>query len=94
MITSTTLSSLVGLALSLVFSYVPGLKDKFNELESGQKQAVMGVLLVASAGAVFGLSCAGVVDSVTCDKAGAVGLVEVLVAALVANQSTYLLTKK
>jgi len=32
--------------------------------------------------------------AVVCDKAGAVGLLKVLIAALIANQSAFLLTKR
>jgi hypothetical protein len=89
------LASIAGVVLSLAFSYVPGVKGWFEELAKGQKQALMGGLLIVVAGASFGLSCAGVVDvGVACTQTGAIGLVEVLVSALVANQGTYLITRK
>ena len=88
------LASVFGVVLSLFFSYVPGVKAWFDALTKAQKQAFMGVGLVLVAGATFGLSCAGLVDvGVTCDQAGALGLVNVLIAALIANQSTYLITR-
>jgi len=41
------------------------------------------------------VACTGVYDiGVACTQAGAIGLVETLIAALVANQSTYLITRK
>ena len=52
------------------------------------------IVIIVVAGAAFGLSCGGVLDSVTCDKAGALGLVSALIAALVANQATYLISPK
>jgi len=89
------LASVTGILLSLLFSYVPGIKDWFESLAASNKQALMGLLLLSVSGAVFGLSCAGLVDvGVVCDKAGALGMVSVFVAALIANQSMYLLTKK
>ena len=88
------LSSGVGIALTLAFSYIPGLRAKFESLPAAQKQAVMGGLLVLGAAAVFGAACLGLIDSVACTEAGAVGLARVLLAALVANQSVYHLTKR
>jgi len=54
----------------------------------------MGALLIAVAGTVFGLSCSGIISAVSCSQAGAIGLVNVLINALIANQSTYLITRK
>jgi hypothetical protein len=89
------LASIAGIVFSLAFSYIPGLKDKFDDLTAGYKQLTMGITLLVVSLAVFGLSCAGLVDvGVTCDQAGAMGLVSVFIAALIANQSTYLITKR
>ena len=87
------LAAIVGIVLSLVFSYVPGLSDRFATITPTQKRLVMGLLLIVVAGAVFGLSCSNLVASVTCDKQGALGLVNILIMALIANQSVYQLTK-
>lgn len=92
--TSETLGSIVGVLLSLGFSYIPGLQTYFDGLSREAKQATMGVVLVVAAVGVFALSCFNVLDSVSCTKDGAFGLVKVLIAALVANQGTYLLTRK
>lgn len=91
---SELLVSIAGVVLSLLFSYVPGVSDWFEELERKYKQSLMGVLLILVAGAVFGLSCAGLVDYVVCDQAGALGLVGLLIEALIANQGMYLITRK
>jgi hypothetical protein len=95
---ATALAALAGLILSLVFSYVPGIKDWFEAQSMGMKQAIMGGLLVVIALVVFGLSCAGLGASlgigVECSVAGAYGFLQVLIAALVANQSIYLITRK
>ncbi len=95
---ASQLSVVVGIGLSLGFSYIPGLKGWFDALESQKKQMVMGASLVVGAGVVFGLACAnlgaGMGISVACTKEGAIGFGQVLVQALIANQSVYLITKK
>ena len=53
----------------------------------------MGGLLVLVAASVFGLSCVGLDVDVTCDLDGVFGLLKLLLAALVANQSVYQATK-
>ena len=85
------LAALAGVILSLAFAYVPGLSNWYNALEGTYKRLVMAALLVAVAAGAFGLSCAAIVLSVTCDKAGALGLLSAVLAALVANQATYVL---
>ena len=87
------LGSVSGVLLSLVFSYVPGLSEWFGALAAKNKQAVMGGLLILVALGAFGLSCAGVDASFACTKDGAIASVKVLISALVANQSTYTITK-
>ena len=83
-----------GVALSLLFSYVPKVKDWFGALESDYKRLVMlGALLLSAAG-VMGLSCAGWYDLVTCDQAGIKQLIEVFILAAIANQGAYMLTPK
>lgn len=89
--TSNQLAEFAGIVLSLAFSYVPGLREKYDALDGSYKRLVMlGALALVAAG-VFGLSCWGIMDSVTCTKTGAIGLFEAFVAAAIANQATYLL---
>ena len=91
---SELLASIAGIVLSLVFSYIPGIKQWFENLSPAVKQAVMGGLLLVVAAAIFGLSCLGIEVGVSCSAEGALGLLRLLIAALVANQSVYLITKK
>jgi hypothetical protein len=88
------LSLVSGVALSLLFSYVPKVKDWFGALESDYKRLVMLGALLLSAAAVMGLSCAGWYDLVSCDQAGIKQLVEVFILAAIANQGAYMLTPK
>lgn len=88
------LGAFSGVILSLLFSYVPGLSDKFNALEATKKSLVMaGLLLLVAAGALA-LSCANIVVTVECTQAGLLALINVYIAALVANQAAYLISPK
>lgn len=93
MITSELLSSLAGILLSLLTAYVPGFNTWFDTLNGAHKRLVMlGMLAAASLGAV-GLSCVGWFDPVvTCDQPGFEMVITAFILAMVANQSTYLIT--
>ena len=90
---SQTLSALAGVILSLAFSYLPGVTPWYEALGKTYKKLVMGVMILAVAGAAFALSCGDIVAYTTCDKQGVVALVESVLAALVANQAAYKLSK-
>jgi hypothetical protein len=88
------LSAVAGIALSLGFSYIPGVKGAFGALTGDWKRVVMLIMLAVVAGAVYGLSCGEIINTVTCDQAGAMVMVEAFVLALIANQSAYTITPK
>jgi hypothetical protein len=89
------LSLVVGLLLSLLFSYVPGFKGRFEALATETKRLVMAGLLVLVAVGSYGVACWNILDvGVSCDQPGIVGLVTAFIAALVANQATYLISPK
>lgn len=90
-ITPEFLAMVAGAVLSLAFSYIPGLKSLYDPLSGVWKRVVMAGLLLVVALVLFGLGCAGIVGGVSCDKSGVIQLVSVFIAALMANQSTYLL---
>lgn len=92
--TAELLSAIAGILLSLAFSYIPGISDWFDQLDPTRKRLVMASLLFVTALGTFGLSCAGLIDATSCTQAGAWSLVNAFVAALVANQATYLITPK
>lgn len=95
-VTPEFLSAVVAVLASLFFAYVPGIKQKYATLADEWKAAVMAILLFVIAGATFAIGCAQLLPElqVTCDRGGAVGLIYALVAALTANQATYLLAVK
>ena len=59
--------------------------------DSKVKAQIMGGLLLVVALGVFGLSCANVYPLVECSQAGAKELFGLLITALIANQSTFVL---
>ncbi|MBW1994511.1 MAG: hypothetical protein JRI77_08680 [Deltaproteobacteria bacterium] len=94
--TPEILTAVASIVLSLLFSYVPGLNTWYAQLAKEFKQLAMLGLLVVT-GVTFGLACAGVLYdlfgmAVTCDQAGALGLVRALIFAIVANQGVYKLS--
>jgi hypothetical protein len=88
-----SLSLIAGAALSLAFSYLPGLHERFAALDPTRKRLVLLGLLVLSAAGVYGLSCLGwglrwgLV--LTCDRDGLAGLLEQLLLAVIASQGVY-----
>lgn len=101
-LTPEQLGILAGAVLSLLFSYVPGLKLWYAMLgvnpdgsddEGVRKRLVMAGISLLVALAVFGLACGQVITSgVTCDRAGVVQLTFVYVSVLIGNQSIYAIT--
>ena len=96
--TPESLAAISAVILSLLFSYLPGLSTWYGNLTAAVKQAIMGVLLIVIAVVIYLMACAGFASdfnlSIACTRAGAVELLNVLIAALVANQATYVITKK
>jgi len=94
--TAEQLALYAGVVLSLAFSYVPKLSDWFAKLEATTKRLAMAGLLLVVAGAVVGLACSGFgADlglTVSCDRAGIVGVINAFILALIANQATYALS--
>ena len=86
------LASILGVILSAFFDYFPGVRGWFAGLAGDRKRLIMLAGLAIVAGAVYGLNCAGwiVAAGLTCDSGGAVTIVNAFVAALLANQTAYL----
>jgi hypothetical protein len=90
--TAEQLSSIAGVILSLCMSYIPGVSDWYQKLSPVAKRAIMAALIIFVAAASYALSCAGVVKWVNCSNNGVGGLVSSVIAALVANQATHLIS--
>ena len=94
--TGSTLAALAASLLSLLFSYIPGFKTWYSPLDPYAKRLIMLALVVAVSLGAFSFACAGLADvfsvKVTCDSFVAWGLVRAVIAAISANQATYLIT--
>ena len=97
-ITAEILAGIAGAVLSLCFSYIPGLSKKWDGLQAEVKRLVMLALLIVVACVAYALACAGwaadVGLPVVCDRQGGVALVMALLSAIMANQSTYQISKR
>jgi hypothetical protein len=95
-LTPQLLTEIAGVVLSLAFSYLPGLKERFEKLDPNSKRLVMLGLLVAACVVVMLLACGNVWNGLglVCTQAGVVELVELLIRAAIANQAAYLLSPK
>lgn len=83
------LVAIAGVIISMLFEYLPKLHDWYNaQPDNYQRLMMLGLMLAAALGA-YGLSCAGVVDAWACDKGGLLSMIKVFLAAVIANQATY-----
>ena len=92
-----TLTLVAGSVLSLIFTFIPKLNTWYAALPRRSKEIVMFCLVVAVGAGSFVLACKGQSSvlglSLTCDVAGAVGLVKAILLTLAANQATYMITR-
>lgn len=98
--TPETLALFAGSLLSILFSVVPILKPWYEGLTGLSKRLVMaGVLLLASV-VIYAAACLSFLNiilpgaSITCTEEGIWSLAQVFLLAVVANQATFILTKK
>ena len=93
--TSQQLAGLAGVALALVFAYLPGVKQWFDGKSAEWKALTIGIAIVAVGVAAFLLNCVQVVTlQMACTREGVGDLLTTIIAALVASQSTYLIGVK
>lgn len=85
------LAMVAGAILSLGLSYIPGLNSWYAGLAEDVKKFIMLVLLAVASIGVLAVSCAPLLGMVfvECTTAGAVQVLVVFIAALIANQSVH-----
>ena len=89
-----SLLALLGVIVSLVFSYFPGLRVLFAAQSSEWKSGIMIGMLAVLTAILFGMGCAGSIHTgLACDQTGVWRAVSAFIAALVANQGTWQATK-
>lgn len=88
---ANVVAGVAGILLSLIFGYVPGLREWYEALGAVRKAQVMAGLLLLAAIGLYLAACYTPWAAVECTKAGFWQLVEMFIAALIANQATYTL---
>lgn len=92
-LSSEMLVGIAGVALSLLFSYIPGLRTWYAGLVAEVKQLIMLGLVVAVSGAIFALGCYDIISTgIACDRYGVISLVWMVVLGLTSNQAAYMIT--
>lgn len=92
-VSSELIVSIAGIVLSLLFSYIPGLRTWYAALITETKQLIMLGLLILVTAAIYALGCYGILDTgIVCGKEGIIALVQMLVYGLVSNQAAYLIS--
>ena len=87
------LVGIAGVTLSLLFSYIPGLRTWYAALIDETKKLLMLGMIVLVSGAIFGLGCYGILSTgIACDKYGIISLVWMIVLGLTSNQAAYMIT--
>jgi len=88
-----TISTLAGILLSLVFSYIPGASTWYEKFTAQQKSLLMLLFLALACVVIFVASCLGFLTQLACTADGAKSLIPLFISAMIANQSTYQITK-
>jgi hypothetical protein len=95
--TPELLASIAAILLSLAASYLPWFAPWYQGLDSVLKRLLMLVLLATISITAYALACAGLAPhlslALTCDSSGALDLFRTFLAALLANQATYQISK-
>ena len=86
---SFNIGAVAGVILSLLFKYVPGLSDWYENQDSQFKELFMLGLMVGAVAVTYGLSCFGWLDIYACGQEGLRDAVFSLVGAVVGNQGAY-----
>lgn len=84
---------IVGVILSVVARWFPGISKSFDALDDEKKQLIMLGILFAVVAARFGLGCAGQDNLYACTGQGAYSAFSDFILAMMSNVGTYRATK-
>lgn len=91
--TAEAIGAVAGVVISLLFNYFPVLRVKFASLTQEAKSLIMIGLMVLVVAVVTVLDFYDVINAgLTFDKSGITRIILTLISAMVANQSTYLVS--
>jgi hypothetical protein len=89
----SVLAVLAGGLLSILFSYIPGLRVKWALLSEEWQKLAMAGLVVVVALVMFGFGCLNFVNTgLECSQPGAVKLIWMIFVSLAANQTVFKLS--
>jgi hypothetical protein len=92
--TPEIIAAAAGIFLSLLFEYVPGIESWYEKLAQKAKAGIMAGSVVIVVVALVLLSCYGPYDYFACESSGFWEATELLILALITNQTTHRLIKK
>lgn len=97
-LTPELLSSIAGILLSLLASYLPGFSAWFERLQGIHKRLALAGALLLSAIGFAALSCSPWGEAIhlaqACDQSFLLSVIWNFILAFIANQSTYVATRK
>lgn len=89
-LTLDAIAMVVGAAISLAASYLPGFRAKWAALDDDRKRSAMAVATIATGVVLYVLACVPALafPFMACPAGGVWSLIGTIIAALVANQAT------
>ena len=83
------IATIGGTLITLILAYAPGLKERWEQLDGGQKRMALGVCYLAVSAGLYVPSCFGGPQVVACDASSIWDVVMAFVLALMAGQGAY-----
>jgi hypothetical protein len=88
-LTYAAVTALLGVIVSVIFEYFPGLHDAYNAQPDNDQRLIMLGALVVLVLVIFGLGCIGWVTGVICTLPGAQAMIWMLLGGIVGNQGVF-----
>lgn len=91
-ITPEILSMAAGIIVSVVLSYIPGLRPKWALLDPDYKRLILLIILALLSLGIVLLSCYGVIPFIVCDKGGLIKFLTIFGASVISSQAAYMVS--